>query len=120
MTMVTDSKGLEEPKDPDTCNIFALYKLFATAEECEVLASKYRAGNFGYGHAKQELYEKSSALFGPMQERFDQVMADTDALEALLQRGAAKARETARPVLRRVRNLVGLPETDPYLPLSDK
>lgn len=118
MTMVTDSKGLEEPKDPDTCNIFALYKLFGTPEECEMLAARYRGGNFGYGHAKQELYEKSSQLFGPMQERFDEVMADTEALEQLLQRGAKKARATARPVLRRVRDLVGLPHTDPYTPLS--
>ena len=75
-------------------------------------------GGRGYGHAKQELYEKSVELFGPMQARFDEIMSDTDALEEILVSGGRKARETARPVLRRVRDLVGLPSTDPYRPLA--
>lgn len=118
MSLVTDSKGLEEPKDPTTCNVFSLYKLFGSKEECDSLAARYRAGNFGYGHAKQELYEKSVETFGPMREHYDAFMEDTDALELTLRRGAEKARETARPVLRRVRDLVGLPSTDPYVALS--
>ena len=63
--IVTDSTPLEAPKNPDTCNIFALYKLFATPEEREALAAKYRAGNFGYGHAKKALLEAFEAKFAP-------------------------------------------------------
>lgn len=57
MSIVSDSKGLEEPKDPDTCHIFAIYKVVANAEQIEEMRKKYLAGGFGYGHAKQELYE---------------------------------------------------------------
>ncbi len=114
MSVVTDSTSLEDPKDPDTCNVFQLYKLFATEEEQAELARKYRAGNFGFGHAKQELFEKSQEYFGPLQERFDEVMSDLDHLEEVLQRGAQKARASAQPVLQRVRDAVGLPGRMPF------
>ena len=89
--------------------MFSLYKLFSTVEEQEELARKYRGGNFGFGHAKLALLEKSQAYFAPKQERFNDLMADLDQLEDVLQAGAAKARAVARPVLQRVRDAVGLP-----------
>ena len=109
MSVVTDSKGLEDRKDPDSCNVYALYSLFANAAEQEEMSARYREGNYGYGHAKQAVFEKSQEYFAPMQERFENLLEDQEALEEVLQEGARKARLTARPVLERVRDLVGLP-----------
>ncbi|HEY5621600.1 MAG TPA: tryptophan--tRNA ligase, partial [Pontiella sp.] len=69
MSVVTDSKELEDPKDPETCNVFALYKLLSTEEEQVDLAERYRAGGLGYGHAKTELLEKINEHFAPMREK---------------------------------------------------
>ena len=109
MSIVTDSTPLEEPKEPETCNVFQLYKLFSTEEEQAELAERYRAGGFGYGHAKLELLEKSSAYFAEKQERFDALMADRDTLEDILRDGALRAREVAQGVLARAREATGLP-----------
>jgi len=109
MAVVTDSTPLEDPKDPDACHVFQLHKLFATPEELEALAARYRAGGFGYGHAKLELFERAQSYFAETQERFDTIMADRSSLEALLQDGAARARKVAREVLGRVREATGLP-----------
>ena len=114
MSIVTDSTPLEDPKDPDSCNVFALYKLFSSKEEQDALAARYRGGNYGYGHAKLELFEKSQAYFGPKQERFDALMADQDGLEDVLQAGAKKARTVAQRVLRRARQAMGLPGRLPF------
>lgn len=109
MSIVTDSTPLEAPKDPTTCNVFALYRLIASPAECEALAARYRGGNFGYGHAKLALLDKALEVFGPMQERYDAFIADPAALEAILLRGATRARAVATPVIERVRAAVGLP-----------
>ena len=69
MNIVTDCKGLEEPKDPDHCNVVALYKLVATPEELEEMKERYRAGGYGYGHAKMALFEKLWNYFEPMRKR---------------------------------------------------
>ena len=69
MKILTDSKELEDVKDPDTCNVFALYKLFADEAAQAELAERYRAGGMGYGHAKTELYETMERYFEPMRER---------------------------------------------------
>jgi tryptophanyl-tRNA synthetase len=114
MSIVTDSTPLEDPKDPTTCNVFALYKHFATEEEQAALAEKYRGGNFGYGHAKLELFEKSQEYFGPKQERFDALMGDLGELEDLLQEGAKRARTVAQGVLLRAREAMGLPGSLPF------
>ncbi len=98
MAIKTDSTALEDPKDPETCHVFDLYKLFADEREQAELAAKYRAGNFGYGHAKLELLAKSRDHFAPFQERFDALMADLDTLEDILQQGARRARQSAEPV----------------------
>ncbi len=109
MAIKTDSTPLEEPKDPSTCTVFALYKLFSTAEEQAELAARYRGGNFGYGHAKLELLAKADAYFAPQRERFNALMSDTDTLEDILRDGALRARATAEPVMERVRAGIGLP-----------
>ena len=108
MKIVTDSKQLEDPKDPDTCNVFALYKLFASEEEQSALAERYRAGGMGYGHAKTELLEKINGHFGPMRERRAELAADMDYVEDVLRTGADKARVLARETLGKARQAVGL------------
>ena len=109
MSIVTDSLPLEAPKDPDACNVFTLYKLFSTAAEQAELAEKYRAGHFGYGHAKQALFEQAHRFFAPKQALYDGYMDDTEQLDKILARGAERARDVAIPVLNRVRRAVGLP-----------
>ncbi len=108
MSIVTDSKGLEEPKEPEGDNVFALYKLFASEEEQADLASRYRAGGLGYGHAKLELLEKINAHFGPIREKRAALAADMDYVEDVLQAGARKARTLARATLQQARQAAGL------------
>lgn len=108
MKIVTDSKELEDVKDPDTCNIFALYKHFATAEEQQALAERYRAGGMGYGHAKQELYEAIEREVAPLRERYEDWMTKGDELEQILSAGAAKARVIAAQTMGEVRSVLGL------------
>jgi tryptophanyl-tRNA synthetase len=107
MQIVTDSTPLEDPKDPDTCNVFALYKHFSNAEQQAELADKYRGGNFGYGHAKQALFEVVDEHIAPYRERYDALRADEDYLEDVLRAGAAKVRGKAQEVLDRARHGVG-------------
>lgn len=106
-TIVTDSTPLESPKNPDTDNVFALYNLLATPEETETLRQKYLAGNFGYGHAKKELYELILKKFEKEREAFNYYMSNPSALEAKLEQGEAKARIIARDVIERVRKKLG-------------
>ncbi|MDF1568048.1 MAG: tryptophan--tRNA ligase [Spirochaetaceae bacterium] len=108
MKIVTNSQGLEEPKDPDTCNVFALYKLFSTPEEQADLAARYRAGGMGWGHAKQELFEKLNAEIAPMRAVYDELMADTTKIDAILADGARRAREVASRTITRMRKAVGV------------
>ena len=108
MSIVTDSTPLEDPKDPDRCNVYALYKLLATEAEQADLAGRYRAGGMGYGHAKTELLEKINAHFGPMRERRAELAADMDYVEDVLRQGAAKAGRLAGETLAKARKAVGL------------
>jgi tryptophanyl-tRNA synthetase len=108
MKIMTDSKELEEPKDPETCNVYALYKLFASEEELSDLADRYRAGGMGYGTAKKELLEKINDHFGPMRERRAELAADMDYVEGVLQDGAQRASVLARETLQKARQAVGL------------
>lgn len=108
MSIVTDSTPLEAPKDPDTCNVFALYRLFASAEEQDALAARYRAGGMGYGEAKKALAEKFEAHFAPMRARREELAANPDAVEAVLRDGAARARAVARGIIDKARAAVGL------------
>ncbi len=108
MKIVTDSKELEDPKDPDTCNVFALYKLFASEEEQADLAARYRAGNFGYGTAKKELLAKINEHFDPMREKRAELESNMDYVEEVLAKGAEKARVETRQTLQAARKAVGL------------
>ena len=108
MSIVTDSKGLEDVKDPDTCNVAKLYKLLATDEQYADLCSKYRAGNFGYGHAKQALFEAIDAYFGPMRAKREEFAKDPGEVWNILNKGAEKARATAEATMEKVRKAVGL------------
>lgn len=107
MTIKTDSKGLEEPKDPNTCNVFALYQLIGSKEQTQKLHQKYLEGNFGYGHAKQALFELILERFSKERSKYDYYMNHLDELEDELQKGAVKASEIANVVLDRVRKKVG-------------
>ena len=108
MSIVTDSKGLEEPKDPDTCNVYALYKLVATPAELQEMREKLLAGNYGYGHAKQALFEKLWAFFEPMRKRREELENNMDYVRDLMKRNAEKARGEAEILLTKVRQAVGL------------
>lgn len=107
MGIVTDAKSLEEPKDPDTCNVFALYKLLADKEQAEVMRSNYTGGNYGYGHAKTALFELLLGKFKDARLRYFELMSNTALLEEELAKGAAKARAINKPVLKRVRQKLG-------------
>jgi tryptophanyl-tRNA synthetase len=108
MRIVTDSTPLEEPKDPSSCSVFALYKLFATPEEAEDLAARYRAGGLGYGTAKKELLEKIRETFAPLGEKRAELERDPDGVEDVLRDGARRARDLVRHTLSRARRAVGL------------
>ena len=108
MSIVTDSKGLEDVKDPDTCNVAKLYKLLATPEQYETLCANYRAGNYGYGHAKQALFEAIDAYFGPMSAKREEFAKDPGEVWNILHKGAERARATAQETLEKVRKAVGL------------
>ncbi len=103
MKIVTDSTPLEEPKNPDTCNVFALYSLLANEQQIEEMRQKYLSGGFGYGHAKQALYELILEKFAEPRRRFDYYINHQDEMETILREGAEKARKTATGVLNRVR-----------------
>ena len=107
MTIVTDSTPLEEPKNPDTCNVFALYKLMANTEQQKEMRANYEGGNYGYGHAKQALFELILEEFKTEREAFDRIMANPAEIEDALQKGAEKARPVAEEVLGRLRSEIG-------------
>ena len=105
--IVTDSTPLETPKNPDTDNVFAIYNLLATEEEKNTMRNKYLGGNYGYGHAKQELYELIVRRFSKEREAFNFYMSNLPELNKKLEQGEAKARIIAREVLQRVRKKLG-------------
>lgn len=107
MGIQTDSKGLEDRKDPDTCNVFALYKLLASADQISEMRKNYEAGGYGYGHAKQALYELITDVFKDQRERYNHLMEHPEEVEDALRIGAQKARTQAKAVLDRVRSKVG-------------
>ncbi|MBT5859180.1 MAG: tryptophan--tRNA ligase [Flavobacteriales bacterium] len=107
MGIQTDSTPLEEPKDAENCNVFKLYKLLATEGQSLELKGKYEAGNFGYGHAKQELFELICDKYKTEREKFNYLMENKNILDEDLAKGAEKARVIAREVLQRVRKNIG-------------
>ena len=107
MSIVSDSTPLEEPKDPSKCATFALYKLIANESEITQMQKNYLAGNYGYGHAKQALFELILTKFAVPREKFSALMADKSKIDTALRIGAEKAKIVADEVLKRVRTKVG-------------
>ncbi|MFO0750076.1 MAG: tryptophan--tRNA ligase [Myxococcota bacterium] len=107
LQIVTDSTPLEAPKDPTKDNVLALYRYFATPDEVADIEARYRAGGYGYGHAKLALYEALERHLGPAREKYDKLLSDLDGLEDRLLAGARKARTLAQEVTGRAREKVG-------------
>lgn len=108
MSIETDSKTLEEPKDPSTDIVFAIYETIASPEQVDVLRSKYLAGNFGYGHAKTELLNLILSKFEKERKLYDYYMTHLEELEDILQRGAEKTRKQIEGMLTKVRKALGV------------
>lgn len=109
MSIETDSTPLEAPKNPDTCNVFALYKILATPEQLGAMRKNYENpdGNYGYGHAKQALYDLIVTRFSEIREKYHHYMSHPQEVDTLLLEGAAKASAVANSVLARVRQKLG-------------
>ncbi|WP_068595389.1 tryptophan--tRNA ligase [Vaginella massiliensis] len=107
MSITTDSTPLEDPKNPDTDHVFALYKLLATAEQTEQMRQNYLNGGYGYGHAKQALYELILEKYAEPRTKFNTLINDKASLDAFLENGASRARNVAQEVLKRVRKQLG-------------
>lgn len=107
MGIESDSTPLEDPKNPDTCNVFALYKLLATEAEISVMRQNYLGGNYGYGHAKQALFELICEKFKNEREKYNYYISNRSELDAILKTGAEKAGTIADSVLNRVRVKLG-------------
>jgi len=107
MGIVTDATPLEEPKNPETCNVFTLYKLIATPEQLEIMKANYLGGNYGYGHAKQALFELICDYFKDIREKYNFYINNTEEVERLLKIGADKAAIVANKTLRKVREKMG-------------
>src|SRR5690554_3317825 len=107
MGIVTDNTPLEEPKNPDTCHVFALYKLLATPEQVAKMRENYQAGNYGYGHAKTALFEVVLDKFKETREKYDYYISHPEEVDKLLETGAKKAKSIAQVTLKRVREKLG-------------
>ncbi|PHR32529.1 MAG: tryptophan--tRNA ligase [Fluviicola sp.] len=107
MRIETDSKGLDDIKDPETCNIFALYKILASKEAQADMRQKYAAPGYGYGHAKQALFELIIEKYAVQRERYNHLMDHPEEIESALKIGQEKARKVASQVLQRVRSRLG-------------
>ena len=108
MKIVTDDAPLEAPKDPDTNNVFKLYELLAEKDAVDEMRANFTKGGYGYGHAKQALFELIAEKFKTEREAFDYYINNTELIEEKLQSGAEKATKIARGVLDRVREKVGV------------
>ncbi|MFD0761589.1 tryptophan--tRNA ligase [Lutibacter aestuarii] len=107
MKIQTDSTPLEDPKNPDTCNLFALYKLIASPKQVVEMRANYENGNYGYGHAKQAFYELLIDKYSTERERYTYYMNNLEEIDKALAIGAEKARKVAAKVLKRVRKKIG-------------
>lgn len=108
MRIVTDPTPVEDPKDPDKCNVFQIYRLFLDKEQEQALRRRYIAGGLGYGEVKEELFVTIRDFFAPFAEKRRELAADPDGLRRTLALGAEKARHAARKVMQKVRRKTGL------------
>ncbi len=109
--IVTDSTPLDQPKNPQNCNVFALLKLFASAEELSEIEGNYTAGGYGYGHAKKRLAEMINERFADAREKYEKLINDPDHVRDILAEGGKKAREVAEETMQRVREAAGIMRT---------
>ena len=107
MSIKTDSKSIEDKKDPDECNVYNIYKLIAHPEDASSMREKYQKGNFGYGHAKEALFDLICKLYKNEREKFTHLMCNQELIEKELIIGSRKARIIAKDVLSRVRKNIG-------------
>lgn len=107
MSIETSSTALEEPKETEDCNVFTLYNLLASEADSAQMKANYEGGNYGYGHAKQALFELITKKYINERTRFNELMNNQSLIEEELQKGAVKARKIAEDVLQRVRTKVG-------------
>ncbi len=108
MSIVTDSKTVEEPKDPEQSNLFSLFSLFANETEKAELAARFRAGGMGYGEAKKALLEKIDTYFAPARQRRKELARNPNDVEDVLRKGAQRARAEAQLTMAQVRQAVGM------------
>lgn len=108
MRIVTDSKGVDAPKDPDDSVLFTLYKLLASPEQAEAMAQRFRAGGLGYGHVKKELFELFESHFHAYREKREELARNLDYVESVLRQGVEKARVPTRQTLVKARPAMGL------------
>ena len=108
MSIQTDSTPMHQPLTQDGCTMLALYKHFATPEEVAALKKDYERPDFGYGHAKQALFEKMDATFAPLRDEYNALLKAPDHLDAVLARGAARVMPVVQDVMHRVRRATGL------------
>ena len=107
MSIVTDATPLEEPKNPDTCNVFKLFSLLADENQKSEMRANYLKGGYGYGHSKTELLNLILTKFASPREKYNLYMSDKAFLDQKLAIGAEKARKVAKETLKRVRSKLG-------------
>jgi tryptophanyl-tRNA synthetase len=107
MSIVTDSKGLEDKKDPDSCNIFNIFKLIASKDDVEKMKNNYLKGGYGYGHAKNNLLSLILDIYKEERNLYEELLKNSDHLYEILEKGENKARTIAKSVLDRVKNTLG-------------
>lgn len=107
MKIVTNSQGIDEPKDPDQCNVFALYKLFATESEQTKLSNRYREAGMGWGEAKEELFMVMDRELSPFREKYDELITQKKEIDSILKQGAEKARSIATAKIKTLRQAMG-------------
>jgi tryptophanyl-tRNA synthetase len=108
MSIVTDSKPVEAPKQVESSSVFQLYSLFASASERDEMREKFEKGGTGYGDFKKQLFEKLWEYFRPMRKRREEIVADQSYIDGVLARGSEQAKQVANGVMERVRRAVGL------------
>ncbi len=106
--IVTDSKSVDEPKDPDSCNLFSIYSYFASPKEVKATREKYLEGGLGYGDLKKELFELIDKFVSEGREKYEGFMTNRERIDWILEEGAEKARSIAGPLLQKVRHAVGI------------
>ena len=108
MSIITDSLGLEDAKNPSSCNVFKIFKLLANESQIKEMERKYMKGGFGYGHAKNELLDLIIEKFSKEREIYFELMSKPEKIEQKLKEGSEKARKIASSVLLRVKNKLGI------------